>query len=327
MNFLATWDTQLALLMMNALLAYSVYLVLSGGTFSLGYVAFIGLGMYTAALFATALSLGFWASLAAAAGIAAVAAYLLNKPLERLSGIYLAIATVSLVAVFRVVLINWRSLTKGALGIHGVPLVVDWPHLLLATAIVIAALLVVERSNVGRAIRMTRMDPMVASSMGVDVPRLQLGLFVFSSVLASVGGVMRAHYLGFAVPDEVGFGLLVRLLAMVLLGGVVHWSGPLVGAAFFTWLPELLKPLGAGREIANGLLLLVVIILLPNGIVGAIQDFRRRAGSARATLRPSTESVEAQGPVPGAGQPTPRRPSEAVADAAASRERPSLEDA
>lgn len=274
--------TLVELMTLNALLAYSAYIVLSGGTFSLGFVAFVGVGLYTGALLYVHTGLGMLVAVPVAVAIALVVALLVSKPLARLSGIYLAIATVSLVAVTQVVLVNWRSFTNGTAGIYSIPLRTELPTLLACLALLVVVLRRIDRSSLGRAIRMTRLDPLIAGAMGLDVPRLRLQLLLASSALAAAAGVLRVYYFGFTTPQEVGFTLLVQLLAMVLLGGVEHWSGPLIGAAVFTFLPELLSPLGPWREVANGIALLIVVIGLPNGISGTVvKAFRSRRAAAR----------------------------------------------
>ena len=219
-------STLIELWLLNSILAYSAYIVLTGGAFSFAYVAFIAVGAYTAANLTVKHGHSILWGLVAAPVISAVVALVLAKPLERLSGVYLAIASISVVGIVQVLLVNWTKLTGGPLGIAGIPLVLEPWHLALVVIAIALTVRQLERSNLGRAIRMTRLDPIVAGTMGVDVRRVRLWLFVGSAVLGSWAGVLRAHYFGFVTPDDYGFNLVILLLAMVIIGGVGQLDRP-----------------------------------------------------------------------------------------------------
>jgi branched-chain amino acid transport system permease protein len=283
-------STLIELWLLNSILAYSAYIVLTGGAFSFAYVAFIAVGAYTAANLTVKHGHNILWGVVAAPVISAVVALVLAKPLERLSGVYLAIASISVVGIVQVLLVNWTKLTGGPLGIAGIPLVLEPWHLALVVIAIALTVRQLERSNLGRAIRMTRLDPIVAGTMGVDVRRVRLWLFVGSAVLGSWAGVLRAHYFGFVTPDDYGFNLVILLLAMVIIGGVGSWIGPVIGAAIFTLLPEWLRDLGDWQDLMTGVLLLVIIIFSREGVVGAVKIFwhkqvvRRRRGMSPAAL-------------------------------------------
>lgn len=264
-------DTLIELWLLNCLLAYSAYIVLNGGAFSFAYVAFIAIGAYTAGIVTVKEGGSTITALLVAPVIAAFVALLLARPLERLSGVYLAIVSISFVGLIQILAINLEDLTGGALGLAGVPLIVElwW----LALTVIVVALVVrqIERSNLGRAIRMTRVDPLVAGAMGVNVRRVRLWLFVASAALGAAAGVIRAHYFGFVTPSDYGFNLVVLLLAMVIIGGVGSWVGPLIGAFIFTMLPEWLRSFGDWRDVVTGVLLLLIIIVSREGVAGAIR--------------------------------------------------------
>jgi branched-chain amino acid transport system permease protein len=289
-------DTLIELWLLNCLLAYSAYVVLNGGSFSFAYVAFIAIGAYTAAIVIVKEGGSTVTAVLIAPVLCAVIALLLARPLERLSGVYLAIVSISFVGLIQVLLINLESLTGGALGMAGIPLIVEmwW----LGIAVVVVALVVrqIERSNLGRAIRMTRVDPLVAGAMGVNVRRVRLWLFTGSAALAGVAGVIRAHYFGFVTPSEYGFNLVVLLLAMVIIGGVGSWVGPLIGAFIFTMLPEWLRSFGDWRDVVTGVLLLLIIIVSREGVAGTIRlqwhHQRRRLQGKKPLAAEFEESVE-----------------------------------
>ena len=284
-------DTLIELWLLNCLLAYSAYVVLNGGSFSFAYVAFIAIGAYTAAIITVKEGGSTLTALLLAPVISAVIALVLARPLERLSGVYLAIVSISFVGLIQILAVNLESLTGGALGLAGIPLIVEmwW----LAVAVIIVALVVrqIERSNLGRAIRMTRVDPLVAGAMGVNVRRVRLWLFVGSAMLASVAGVIRAHYFGFVTPSDYGFNLVVLLLAMVVIGGVGSWVGPLIGAGIFTMLPEWLRSFGDWRDVVTGALLLLIIIVSREGVAGTIRLQWHRQ-KRRLSGKPSAAQLE-----------------------------------
>lgn len=275
-GFSGTTETLVTLILLNVVLAYGGYIVVAGGSFSLAFVAFIGLGAYTAAILNVDHDIGIVPALVLAPLLAVAAAAVLAKPLARLSGIYLALVSVAVISVFRVLLLNLDSLTGGALGKIGIGPRIGLPALAVASSAIAVVFWLVHRSMIGRAMRMVRVDRLAASSVGIDVSTLQYRLFLTSAAVGAVGGVLRAYYFGFVVPNEYGFHLLVVLLAMVILGGVGHWAGPIIGAAIWTVLPEWLRPLGTWREVATGLILLAIILALPQGITGGLADVGRR---------------------------------------------------
>lgn len=300
-------ETTVDVWLLSCLLAFSAYVVLTGGTFSFAYVAFIAVGAYTAGIVATDFGLSIWVSLIVAPVIAGIVGALLAKPLARLSGIYLAIASVSFVGLVQILLVNLDEVTGGVTGIIGLPLVLETWHLALAVGVLAVALRQVQRSSSGRAIRMMRIDPLVAGAMGVNVPRLGLILFSASAAVAAVAGVLRGHYFGFVTPNEYGFDLIILLLAMVIIGGVGSWTGPLIGAAIFTLLPEWLQGFGEWRDVITGALLLVIVILSREGIAGAVNLawYRWRRRGAGAEAEPLSPATPAEPPATSAvvGQP------------------------
>ena len=115
---------------------------------------------------------------------------------------------------------------------------------------------------------------------GVD-----LALIVVSATVAAIAGAMQAYWLGFVSPSQYSFHQLVIILAMVIVGGVDHWSGPLLGAFVFTVLPEVLRPFGLWSEVASGVVLLVIVIAAPRGIAGSIRSWSvHHRGRAAAQL-------------------------------------------
>lgn len=262
-------ETTLALWLLNCMLAYSAFAVLTGGSFTLAYVAFVAVGAYTAGIGSVNHGWSLPEEMVVAPVIAGLASLVIARPLERLSGVYLSIASVGVVGLLQVLLLNFDGLTGGAIGISGVDPPVGLGLLGACVVILVLVLRQVQVSNLGRAIRMTRVDPLVAGAMGVNIGRLRLGLFVLSAVIGAEAGVLHAHYFGLVTPDDYGFTTVVQLLAMVIIGGVGSWAGPLIGAAVFTLLPEWLRSFGDWRDVVTGVLLLLIIVVSREGLVGA----------------------------------------------------------
>jgi branched-chain amino acid transport system permease protein len=265
-------EATVQLWLLNCLMAYSAYLATTGGSFSFAYVAFIAIGAYTAGILTTQHGLVFWQVLIIAPLIAGAVAVVLARILERLSGIYLAIASVSLVGLLQGILINWTSLTGGPIGISGIPIEVHYWELFVGVAILALLMRQLQYSDLGRAIQMMRLDPLVAGSLGVNVPRTRLLLFIASAVVGAIAGVFSAQYYGFIAPPTYGFELIVQLLAMVVIGGLGSWVGVPIGAAIFTLLPRWLESFGAWTNLVTGALLLVIVILSREGIAGAVSQ-------------------------------------------------------
>jgi branched-chain amino acid transport system permease protein len=269
-------QTVVEIFLINALLAYSAYPALSSGSSSFTFVAFVAFGAYTAAIANVDHGIGLVPAVLIACAVSALGGAALHYPLKRLSGIYLGLVSIAVVATVQSILVNFYSLTGGPAGRAGMTDYVGAWQLLAALVFVAAVFMVIQRRHTGLAIRAVRADPAGAATNGVHVERLYLKLAVASAVLAAFAGVMRAYYFGFVVPDDYGFPLLVAVVSMVVIGGTTHWTGPLIGAAVMTMVPEWLRPLGNWRDVIRGVILLVVVWWMPQGITGAIGRVRGR---------------------------------------------------
>ena len=196
----------------------------------------------------------------------------MGLPVLRLNDIYLAIATIGFGEVVRIFMLNidrvvGQTLTGGALGLNGIPKVTQTWQLLLLLGLFSYFFIRLEGSQVGRALRAIREDEKVAASLGVNVFGYKVFAFVVGAVIAGVAGVMSAHLTRFIGPNEFGFDLAVQILAFAVLGGSQVWFGPIVGAFILTLLPEALRFLKQNRAIVNGVILMLTIIYLPDGLI------------------------------------------------------------
>jgi len=262
------WSTYSALIFtvgVNGLLALSIWLTLACGLLSLANAAFMGIGAYVAALLTLKLGWPYEAALTTGALAPAAVALAIGAPTLRLSGVYLAMATLAFGEVTRVIVLN-LDITGGPEGLNGIPLATEWWHIAAILAVVVYGLARLRRSHVGRAFEAIKEDEVAARLMGIDVDRHKLFAFVLGAVIAGLAGGLNAHYTFFISPQEYGFENAVDILTMAVLGGISSLIGPLVGATLLTLLPELLRFLHDYRGAVNGVILVLVVLFLPTGI-------------------------------------------------------------
>jgi branched-chain amino acid transport system permease protein len=268
MDWSAWWETYSTLVLsigVYGLMALSIYLTLSCGLLSLANAAFMGIGAYASAVATVQYNLPF--SLAVCLGTLApsLVATLIGIPVLRLSGVYLAMATLGFGEVVRVVVLN-LDITGGPLGLNGIPLLTEGWHVLLALSLTLLLLHRLRRSRMGRAFEAIREDETAARLMGIPAAQVKLFAFTLGAAIAGLAGALNAHYTFTLSPGNFGFENAVDILTMAVLGGIQGLAGPLIGAAIITSLPELLRELQDFRMAANGLILIVVVLFLPQGI-------------------------------------------------------------
>ncbi len=261
-----TYQTVVDSVGINGLLALSMYLVLATGQLSLGSAAFMGLGAYAGALLALHTTWPLALTLPAACLPPVAVALLIGPPTLRLSGAYLAIATIGLGEMLRAVYVNVDAL-GGALGLSGFASRGGTGLIYAALASAVAVLWLLRRSGPGRAMEATRRDPVAAEVAGVDVRRLRLAALVASAVLAGLAGALGADRTGFIGPNEYGFEPAVAILSFALLGGIESPLGPVLGAAVLTLLPEALREVADLRMVVNGLVIVAAVLFLPRGLL------------------------------------------------------------
>jgi branched-chain amino acid transport system permease protein len=272
--------------LINCALGLSIYLTLATGLLSLANAGFMAIGAYTAAVLASQAGLPLAVSFVVALVVAGVVAYAFGLAVLRLRDVYLAIATLGFVQIVNVLLLNGDKMLRGVTGnerlavfngaegitlpyaspqiVFGLP-ESTWPLLLYVIALA-AILAVLRRSHEGRVLAAVRLDESAASTLGIDVTRYKLLAFVLGAMMAAGAGVLSTPIVRVIDPRNYVFGRAVDILAYAVLGGVAHWSGPIVGAAVLTFLPETLRFLQERRDVVNGLLIMVSIIFLPRGL-------------------------------------------------------------
>ena len=266
-DFLWTYQTLIHSLGINGLLALAMYVVLAVGQLSLGQAAFMGLGAYSGALLSMKLHWPFALVLPASCIAPVVFALAIGVPTLRLSGVYLAIATIGLGEVLRSVYLNW-DLVGGALGLNGIPERAETWMIFSVLGVALLALFLVGRSRFGRAMEAIREDATAAAAMGINVQRYHLMALVASAVLAGLAGSLAAHESNFIGPNEYGFEPAVTILSFALLGGIGNPAAPVAGAWFLTLLPEAMRDLPEIRLALNGIIIVLAVLFLPHGLFG-----------------------------------------------------------
>jgi branched-chain amino acid transport system permease protein len=265
-NFWSVYSNLVLTLGTNALLALSIYLTLSCGMLAMANAAFMGIGAYASSILTMNAGMPFPVAMLGGMAAPALVAWIIGKPTLRLSGVYLAMATLAFGEVVRVVVLNTEEWTGGALGLNGIPQSTEWWHVGLAVLVTLSVLARLRRSKVGRAFEAIKEDETAAGLMGIDVNAHKMLAFVLGAVIAGLAGVLNAHLTFFIGPNEFGFDRGVEILTMTILGGINSLAGPVVGALILTLLPELLRGFRDFRLVVNGLILVVMVIFLPKGL-------------------------------------------------------------
>lgn len=278
------------------------------GLLSLGHAAFVGVGAYTVAILQTRLGLPFWVTIPAAGIFAAVIGIAFGLPSLRIRGLYLVIATLAAQFILHFVFVHWQSVTNGDVGLPVAPAVVFGYTLndevgiyYLILVFVIAATVFarnVVNSRVGRAFIAIRERDLTAQVLGVEIVRYKFIAFALGSLYAGVAGALLAYFNRYVNPEQFGLLLSVFFLSAVIVGGMGSILGAVLGAAFMTLLPELLREgtliIGGSlnldlatiltplRETIFGLLMVGFLLLEPRGLAELWKRTRRKYARNRA---------------------------------------------
>ncbi len=253
------------------------------GQISLGHAAFFAIGAYGSAIGTTTLGWSAWPVMLLVALAAAFIAFTIGLPALKLSGHYLAMATLGFNIVIYTLLVQWDTITGGPSGFAGIPylsvggLVFDTEiriHYLVWSFAMISLLssLNLVRSGTGRGLAALAQDETAAAALGVNIRSAKVKVFVMSAVLASLAGSLFAHCYAFVSPDSFNIFVSVDFVIMVVVGGMGSIWGTLLGTAFITLLPEWIEALDAYKDIIHGLILVLILLFLPQGLVTGITD-------------------------------------------------------
>ncbi len=249
------------------------------GQISLGHASFFGLGAYISGIVTTKYGVNPWLCLLMGMALSAVVAVIIGAPSLKLRGHYLAMATLAFCIIITIVFNENVAWTGGPDGLAFIPGLAFFGHSIdsvtkyyyLVWSIVILVLLLslnIIRSRVGRALRSIHGNELAAGTIGVNVSKYKIWVFVISAVLASVAGSLYAHYLNFINPASFDLFVSIKFLIMIILGGMHSLWGAIVGAALITFLGyEWLHYFEDAEVMIYGIIILVIIIFLPGGLV------------------------------------------------------------
>ena len=275
------------LVYINALAVLGLNLMMGfAGQVSLGHAAFFGLGAYAVAVAPTHLGIPTWAALVGGVLMSALIAFVVGRPILKLKGYYLAVATLGL-GLLTAMLINNEVAWTG--GPNGMPVprlfIFDWRvsgsqtwYWVAGVSLTLGAWVAVNliESPTGRAFRAIHDSETAARVLGIDIARYKLLAFVLSAMYGTLAGAYVALFDGFVTPDASSFLRSIEFVVMAVLGGLGSILGSIVGAAILIILPQLLTVFHDYEHIVLGLIMIVFMIFLPNGIVPSLQARLRR---------------------------------------------------
>ena len=255
----------------NIILAVGLNLIVGfSGQFSLGHAGFMAIGAYAAAIIGSksATYPAFFAAMVLGAVIAGTVALIVGIPTLRLKGDYLAIATLGVSEIIRILIINGGDLTNGAAGILGIPAFTNWQ--MVYFFVVITTILTINflRSPIGRATLSVREDEIAAGSVGVNTTKIKVVAFVFGAITASIAGSLQAGFIGSVVPKDYTFINSINVLIIVVFGGLGSMTGTIVAAILLGILNMVLQNVASIRMIIYSLALILVMIFRPGGLLG-----------------------------------------------------------
>lgn len=278
------------------------------GQLSMFHAAAFGLSAYITHIAMTSFQVSFWIGLSvAAAGMFVISAVIGTICFRyKLKEFYFAVVTLAFAEMARLLVLNWNSVTNGSLGIavverpmlwlpgRGLVAVAGttmWYYLsLVALVIVITVCSRIVTSWAGRCFEAIRLNDELAGTLGINVFRYKLMSFTVGNVIASVAGAFYAFYIGYIEPDYLSIAQSLAIVSMVLLGGRESIVGPVIGAFVLTALPHAIRLNSEVRLLVYGLILILTILLMPRGILGA---FTRRRPSDAAVPPASSPAAPA----------------------------------
>jgi branched-chain amino acid transport system permease protein len=253
------------------------------GQLSLGHAAFFGIGAYTSALLNLNVGVPFWGGMILGGGMAAFIGFLLGYVTLRVRGHCFVLITIAFAEIFKLIHFNWVDLTHGQMGLSDIATpairisgVLDLAFsskvhyyylalLLVAVTIYVNSRLV--HSRLGRAFIGIRENELLAESVGINAFQYAMVAFIVGAFFAGIAGSFYAHYITFISPDLFSFSVTTTMIVMLVMGGKGTIVGPVVGAVIFTVLPEYLRIAEKLRLPIFGLILLVGIMYMPQGLI------------------------------------------------------------
>lgn len=262
----------LATIGINIILAVSLNLITGfTGQFSLGHAGFMSIGAYTCAIITLRMPTipGFILGVISGAIAAALIGGLVGLPTLRLSGDYLAIATLGMSEIIRIVFLNLGKITNGAAGLQDIPQLTNWIWLFIYTVGTIIIITNFIKSSHGRACISIREDEIAAEAMGINSTRYKVIAFTIGAFFAGIAGALYATTFNFIDPNIFGFSKSIDVLVIVVLGGLGSISGSIIAAVLLGVITTYLQAFANVQMILYSLLLIIIMIFRPQGLMGS----------------------------------------------------------
>ncbi len=238
------------------------------GSFCFGQAGFMAVGAYVSGMLTKLVGWPLWAGIICGAVAGALISIPIGLPTLKLKGDYFAIATLGFAEAVRLILENLQQYTGGARGIPGIETMKSpVPVLIIAVTIYVLIRFYVSSTH-GRKCIAIREDEMAANCIGINSPRMKTISFFVNGLLAGLAGALLAHYVGFIQPSMFGMAKSTELIIMVIFGGMHSVTGALISTIMLTSLPELLRAASIWRLVAYGLLVVIIMVVRPEGLLG-----------------------------------------------------------
>ncbi|SJZ81342.1 branched-chain amino acid transport system permease protein [Pilibacter termitis] len=266
--FVATTLCQIGI---NIILAVGLNLIIGfSGQFSLGHAGFMAIGAYSGAIIGTSIPTyaGFFLSVLVGMVLSGIVAFVVGYPTLRLRGDYLAIATLGVSEIIRIMIINLKDITNGPAGLFGIPPFTSWQMVFILMVVTTIFTMNMLRSKTGRAILSVREDEIAAESMGVNTTKFKVLAFVFGAITASIAGSLQAGLIQTVTPKDFSFMKSIDILIIVVFGGMGSMTGTIVAAVTLGLLNNFLQDFSDLRMIIYSLAIILVMILKPSGLLG-----------------------------------------------------------
>lgn len=265
------YEITIATICINIILAVSLNLVTGfTGQFSLGHAGFMSIGAYAGALINMEMNstTGFLIGVAAGAAAAALVGILIGMPTLRLKGDYLAIATLGMAEIIRVIFLNMDDITNGAAGLNGIPRFTNWLWLFVFTVLTLVIINNFVKSSQGRACISIREDEIAAESMGINTTKYKVMAFAIGAFFAGIGGALYSSYFYFISPTIFGFQKSIDILVIVVFGGMGSITGSVIAAMLLAVITTVLQSYSELRMIIYAVLLIAIMLFRPQGLLG-----------------------------------------------------------
>ena len=259
----------ITLLAINCIAALGVSLFTGfTGIFTLGHAGYMAIGAYTTAILTVEYGVHFIPAIIAGGLLAMVFAYLIGIPTLKLVGDYYTIASLGLGEAIRLIIENWEGVTRGARGYPGIDAYTTMPVALAFLLIMGVAMFFLVNSSYGRAFKACRDDYVAASLLGFNTARFRVFSLAISGFYCGVSGALLGGFMSFIQPVMFDMAKSTELISVVVFGGLGSMSGCLIGTTILTLVTEVFRPISQYRMLVYGLVLVLVMVLRPEGIMG-----------------------------------------------------------